>query len=132
MLFNAGTAALRKFDLVRGRNSHFLRLGLYGAVSFLPECARVRFRLLAAESHFNLYRLPCNTKHEMAGGGGKLFCFGNEEIEFVEGARPVFTEEAGEGAIGEEFASGLAGGAIIGFVAGVADALDFGAAARAR
>ena len=57
--------------------------------------------------------------------------FGNKHFEFVEGARPVFAEEAGEGAVGEEFAGGLADGAIVGFVAGVADALDFGAAARA-
>ena len=59
------------------------------------------------------------------------FGFGNKEFEFIEGARPVFAKEAGEGAVGEEFACGLARGAIVGFVAGVADALDFGAAARA-
>ncbi len=64
-------------------------------------------------------------------GGGRLFRPGDEEFEFVEGAGPVFAEEAGEGAVGEEFAAGLAGGAVVGFVAGVADALDFGAAARA-
>ena len=57
--------------------------------------------------------------------------FGNKEFEFVEGARPVFAKEAGEGAVGEEFASGLASRTIVGFVAGVADALDFCAAARA-
>ena len=57
---------------------------------------------------------------------------GDEEGEFVKGARPVFAEETGEGAVGEEFASGLAGGAVVGFVAGVADALDFCAATRAR
>src|SRR5580765_2466766 len=60
-----------------------------------------------------------------------LFRFGGEEFEFVEGAGPVFAEEAGEGAIGEEFAVGLARGAVVGFVGGVADALDFGVAARA-
>lgn len=54
-----------------------------------------------------------------------------EQVEFVEGAGPVFAEEAGEGAVGEEFAGGLAGGAVVGFVAGVADALDFCAAAGA-
>ena len=57
---------------------------------------------------------------------------GDEKIEFVERARPVFAEQAREGTVGEEFASGLAGGAVVGFVARVANALDFGAAARAR
>ncbi len=56
---------------------------------------------------------------------------GEEEIEFVEGAGPVFAEEAGEGAVGEEFSAGLARGAIVGFVGGVANALDRGVAARA-
>jgi hypothetical protein len=54
-----------------------------------------------------------------------------EEVEFVERARPIFAEEAGECAVGEEFASGLARGAIVGFVAGITDALDFGATAWA-
>ena len=44
------------------------------------------------------------------------FGLGSEELEFVEGTRPVFTEEAGEGAVGEEFAAGLAGRAVVGFV----------------
>jgi hypothetical protein len=59
-----------------------------------------------------------------------LFRFGGEEFEFVEGARPVLAEDAGKGAIGEEFAVGLASGAVVGFVGGVTDALDFGVAAR--
>jgi len=57
--------------------------------------------------------------------------FRDKKVEFVERAWPVFAKEAGEGAVGEEFAGGLAGGAIVRFVAGVADALDFGPAARA-
>ena len=64
-------------------------------------------------------------------GSEHLFRFRDEQVEFVKGARPVFAEEAGEGAIGEKLAVGLAGGAVVGFVAGVADALDFGAAAGA-
>jgi hypothetical protein len=57
--------------------------------------------------------------------------FGDKQFHLVEGARPVFAKEAGETAVGEEFAGGLASRAIVGFVAGVADALDFCAAARA-
>jgi len=60
----------------------------------------------------------------------KALLFG-EEFEFFRGAGPVFAEEAGEGAVGEKFSSGLAGGAVVGFVGGVADALDFVAATRA-
>ena len=60
----------------------------------------------------------------------RLSWFGNEKVEFVERAGPVFAKQAGEGAVGEEFAAGLACRAIIGFVGGVADALDFGAATR--
>ncbi len=55
-----------------------------------------------------------------------------EGFEFVEGARPVGAEETGEAAVGEELAAGLAGGAVIGLVVGVSDALDLFAAARAR
>ena len=54
-----------------------------------------------------------------------------EEFEFGEGARPVGAEEAGEAAVGEEFPVGLAGGAVVGFVVGVTDALDGIATARA-
>src|SRR5208282_4585728 len=78
-----------------------------------------------------------DTAKSIGCGGGRIewnesLGLGGEELEFVEGARPVFAEEAGEGAVGEEFTGGLAGGAVVGFVAGVADALDFGSAARAR
>jgi hypothetical protein len=58
-------------------------------------------------------------------GRDRLLGFGNEEFELIEGARPVFAEEAGEGAVGEEFAPSLTRRAIVGFVGGVADALDF-------
>src|ERR1035441_1324937 len=54
-----------------------------------------------------------------------------EGFELVEGARPIFAQEAGEGSVGEKFTVGLAGGAIVGFVGSVADALDGGAAAGA-
>ena len=48
-----------------------------------------------------------------------------ESFEFIERARPVGFQEAGEAAIGENFSSGLAAGAVVGFVVGVANALDF-------
>jgi hypothetical protein len=48
-----------------------------------------------------------------------------EGFEFIEGAGPVGFQEAGQAAIGENFSSGLATGAIVGFVVGVANALDF-------
>src|SRR6266705_4693563 len=63
-------------------------------------------------------------------GGSRVLC--GEEFEFFEGAGPIFAEKAGEGAIGEELSAGLAGGAIVGLVGGVTDALDFGAATRTR
>ena len=47
-----------------------------------------------------------------------------ERFEFVEGAGPVCAEEPGEAAVGENFSVGLALGAVIGFIVGVADALD--------
>src|SRR5262249_9027686 len=55
-----------------------------------------------------------------------------ELFEFVERARPVFAQQAAQRAVGQEFAAGLAACAVVGFVRGVTDALDFGAAARAR
>src|SRR5713101_6719767 len=63
-------------------------------------------------------------------GGSGVFC--GEEFEFFEGAGPVFAEKAREGAVSEELSAGLAGGAIVGFVGGVTNALDFGVAARTR
>ena len=59
-----------------------------------------------------------------------MFC--GEEFEFFEGAGPILAEKPGEGAVGEELSAGLAGGAIVGLVGGVTDALDFGVAARTR
>ena len=52
-------------------------------------------------------------------------------FQFFQGSRPVFAKEAAEAAVGEDFAAGLAAGAVVGFVVGVADALDFCAAAGA-
>jgi hypothetical protein len=54
-----------------------------------------------------------------------------EGFEFVEGAGPIGTEEAGEAAVGEDFAAGLASWTVVGFVVCVADALDGCGAARA-
>jgi hypothetical protein len=64
-------------------------------------------------------------------GAWALLAFGSEEFEFVEGTGPVFVEETGEHAVGEELAAGLAHRAVIRFVGGVTDALDFCGAARA-
>src|SRR6266851_6665793 len=78
--------------------------------------------------------LDCARDDNTWGGGGAggsgVLC--GEEFEFFEGAGPIFAEKAGEGAVGEELSAGLAGGAIVGFVGGVTDALDFGAATRTR
>src|SRR5712692_8885413 len=61
----------------------------------------------------------------------KLGVFASEEFELVEGTGPVFAEKARERAVGEELSAGLARGAIVGFVGGITDALDFCVAARA-
>src|SRR5271165_1816509 len=54
-----------------------------------------------------------------------------EGFEFVQGAGPVFAEQAGEAAVGEDFSAGLATGAVVGLVVGVADALNLLSAAGA-
>ena len=65
---------------------------------------------------------PVDRAVQAAGVRGGYFFL--EGFELVEGAGPVGAEEAGEAAVGEDFAAGLAGGAVVGFVVGVADALD--------
>src|SRR5215468_7770017 len=47
-----------------------------------------------------------------------------EGFELVEAAGPVGAQEAGQGAIGEEFSAGLAARAVVGFVVGVTNALN--------
>src|SRR5712692_1797214 len=54
-----------------------------------------------------------------------------EGLEFVERARPVLVQQAGKSAVGEQASARLASRTIIGLVARVADALDFGATTRA-
>src|SRR5712692_6468204 len=54
-----------------------------------------------------------------------------EGLEFVERARPVLVQQAGKSAVGEQASSGLASRTIIGLVAGITYALDFGPTARA-
>ena len=61
-----------------------------------------------------------------------LRAFAEQRLQFLQGARPILLQEAGKGAVGQQAAAGLAGGAVVGLVAGVADALDFCAAARTR
>src|ERR1041385_8245065 len=53
-------------------------------------------------------------------------------LEIVDRLRPVVVEEAGERAVGEEFAAGLAAGAVVGLVFGVDDVLHGRAAVGAR
>ena len=55
-----------------------------------------------------------------------------EVLEFVDAARPVRLEQAGQRAVGEQLAAGLAGGAVVALVGGVPDALHRRAARRAR
>ena len=57
------------------------------------------------------------------GNGASWLAF-FEGFQFVEGAGPVFAQEAGETAVGEDLAVGLALSAVVGLVVGVADALD--------
>ncbi len=47
-----------------------------------------------------------------------------DRFKLVECAGPVGSEETREAAVGEDSAAGLAGGAVVGLVVGVADALD--------
>src|SRR5215831_17553603 len=55
---------------------------------------------------------------------------GIKSAQFVDVAGPVVAEQAGEGAIGEKPAVGLAAWTVVGLVGCVADASDFGAADR--
>src|SRR6266849_1286524 len=77
-----------------------------------------------------MHRAPQGPRGSKCGTQG-LGVFASEEFELVEGAWPIFAAKAREGAIGVEFSAGLARGAIVGFVGGVTDALDFCVAARA-
>src|SRR6266702_3090059 len=54
-----------------------------------------------------------------------------EGFELVEGAGPVGPQQARQAAVGQNLAAGLALGAVVGFVVGVANALDLLAAAGA-
>jgi len=47
-----------------------------------------------------------------------------EGFKLLEGAGPIGAEQAREAAVGEDFAAGLAGGAIVGFIVGITDALN--------
>src|ERR1017187_6871004 len=59
-------------------------------------------------------------------------CPCDSRFHLFERARPILAQQAGEGAIGQEFAAGLAGRAVVGFIRRVANALDPGAAAGTR
>ncbi len=52
-------------------------------------------------------------------------------FQFVEGAGPVGSEEPRQASVGKDFSVGLALRAVVGFVVGVADALDGLAAGEA-
>src|ERR1035438_8876321 len=53
-------------------------------------------------------------------------------FQFLQRARPVLAEQTREAAVRQHLPPFLAARTIVGFVAGIADALDFLAAARAR
>jgi len=55
-----------------------------------------------------------------------------KRFQLFEGTRPIFAQQAGECAVGEQAAGGLAARAVVGFIRGLADALYLGAAHRAR
>jgi hypothetical protein len=55
-----------------------------------------------------------------------------QPFEFIKRFRPIFAQQSGQGTVGEKFAPGLAGGAVIGLIGRIADALNLSAAARTR
>src|ERR1700689_4255095 len=86
----------------------------------------------ARAEHAPRYKKTTASSRQDAGAttpGCRLFAL--QRFQLFEGARPVVAEEARKAAVGEEFSAGLALGAVVGFFVGVADTLDFFAAARA-
>src|SRR5690242_7064080 len=61
----------------------------------------------------------------------QLFGFGDQELQFFQGAGPVLAQQSGQRSVCEQLAACLARRAIVRFIGGITDALDFGAAARA-
>src|SRR5437763_278670 len=53
-------------------------------------------------------------------------------LQFFEGARPILAQQAAQGTVGEQLSSGLARGAVVGFIGRITNALDLGSASRAR
>src|SRR5262249_2723530 len=58
------------------------------------------------------------------------FAFAGSNLELLDGFGPIFLQKTREGPIRQETSFGLAGGAIVGFVRFIPDALDFRVAAR--
>src|ERR1700722_3827984 len=86
----------------------------------------------ARAEHAPRYKKTTASSRQDAGAttpGRRLFAL--QRFQLFERARPVVAEKTREAAIGEEFTAGLAFGAVVGFFVGVADALNFLAAARA-
>src|SRR5438552_1752209 len=57
---------------------------------------------------------------------------GSEHFEFIRSLGPVFTQEPRQRTVGQQSPAGLARGAVVRLIGGVADALDFRAATRAE
>src|ERR1700692_898601 len=53
-----------------------------------------------------------------------------QQLKFFRSPRPVLSQQSRQGAVGEQLSSGLALGAVIGFVCGKTDALNFCLAPR--
>src|SRR5436305_550743 len=53
-------------------------------------------------------------------------------FEFFEGARPILAQQTAQGTVGEQLASSLALGAVVGFIGRITNALDLRSASRTR
>src|ERR1700735_287416 len=122
--------ARRRSLRIRIRSSRGLR-------SLTFRRSRIGFLNCGGESHWD-WRAGCATKlspsprEKKRGAPHNQTSSRFERFEFVERTRPVLVHQSRKRAVGEQPASGLALCTIVRFVTCVADALDLGAASRAR
>src|SRR5690242_3599946 len=60
----------------------------------------------------------------------QLFGFGDQKLKFFQGPGPVLAQQTGKCSVCEQLAACLACGAIVRFIGGITDALDFSSATR--
>src|ERR1039457_7053977 len=102
-----------------------LRQGLREFSPAFPVCPAITSRSGARAAQQGAELRRCGVSEGLSNDKETLLSAAFQSFQLIKSTRPVRAEKAREAAVGKHLAAGLASGAVIGFIVGIANALHF-------